>query len=101
MELKQAITSRHSIRSFSDKKISLDLIHEMIHYANLAPSAGNLQAREFIIVDDIKIKNKLCKIALDQQFIVEAGRPLSPSEYAVCSRPHRIRQSEVRPLLHP
>ena len=54
------------MRSFSDKKLSADLISEIIKYAHLASSAGNLQARDFIIVDDIDIKKGLSKAALNQ-----------------------------------
>lgn len=56
MELKQTIKNRHSVRSYSKKIIPKKIIDEIIEYANLAPSAGNLQARDFIIVDDDNIK---------------------------------------------
>ena len=85
MELKNAIKKRYSIRNFSEKNISMDLVHEMIEYANLAPSAGNLQARDFIIVDDNKVKEKLSRAALDQTFIVEA-----PVSIVVCANLNRI-----------
>jgi len=85
MELKEAIQQRYSVRSFSDKKVSLDLIYEMIKLANLAPSAGNLQAREFIIVDDFEIKKRMSLAALDQNFIVEA-----PVNIVVCTHLGRI-----------
>jgi len=85
LDLKYAIQQRHSIRSFSNKKVPLDLIHEIIKYANLAPSAGNLQAREFIIVDDDKLKKKLSNAALNQEFIVEA-----PVDIVVCAHLNRI-----------
>ena len=85
MELKEAIQQRHSVRNFSDKKVSLDLIYEMIKLANLAPSAGNLQAREFIIVDDFEIKKRMSLAALDQNFIVEA-----PVNIVVCTHLGRI-----------
>jgi len=57
----------------------------MIEYANLAPSAGNLQAREFIIVDDPEIKKRLSIASLDQDFIVEA-----PVNIVVCADLDRI-----------
>jgi nitroreductase len=85
MDVKDAIRQRHSIRSFSDKKIPANLIYEMIEYANLAPSAGNLQAREFIVVDDPDIKKRLSVAALDQEFIVEA-----PVNIVVCAHLDRI-----------
>ena len=80
MDVKKAILNRKSMRSFSDKKLSAYLISEIIKYAHLAPSAGNLQARDFIIVDDIDIKKGLSKAALNQEFIVEA-----PVNIIVCA----------------
>ena len=85
MELKDIIQKRRSVRRFSEKSLSIDLIHEIISYANLAPSAGNLQAREFIIVDNVEIKEKLSNAALDQRFIVEA-----PYNIIVCANLNRI-----------
>jgi len=85
MELKKAIQERHSVRSFQDKPVSIEMIHEIIKYANLTPSAGNLQPREFIIVDNIELKKRLCDAALNQQFIVEA-----PVNIVVCVHLNRI-----------
>lgn len=85
MDLIETIQQRHSIRNFSNKEVSLDLIHEIIKLANLAPSAGNLQARDFIIVKDIDIKKKLCIAALDQEFIIQA-----PVNIVVCANLNRI-----------
>jgi nitroreductase len=85
LELKEAIQKRYSVRSFSDKKPSSDIISEIIKYAHLAPSAGNLQARDFIIIDNIKIKKELSRAALDQEFIVEA-----PINIVVCANLNRV-----------
>ena len=85
MDLKDAIIKRSSIRSFLKKPPSEDIILQIIDYANLAPSAGNLQARDFIIVDDSNIKQKLCAASLDQKFIIEA-----PYNIVVCANLDRI-----------
>ena len=85
MDLKQVIKNRHSVRSFSDKVPPKKIIDEIIEYANLAPSAGNLQARDFIIIDDHNIKEKLSDAALDQKFIVQA-----PINIVVCANLKRI-----------
>ncbi len=85
MDLKDAILQRHSVRNFSNKRVSLNLIHKIIKFANLAPSAGNLQARDFIIVDDFEIKKRLSYAALNQEFIVEA-----PVNIVVCTNLNRI-----------
>ena len=85
MDLIEAIQKRHSVRSFSDKKPSSEIITKIIKYAHLAPSAGNLQARDFIIVDDSEIKKELSRAALNQEFIEEA-----PINIIVCANLKRI-----------
>jgi nitroreductase len=85
MELKKAIKNRCSIRSFSKKELPAKIINEIIYYANLAPSAGNLQARDFVIINDKIVKEKLSAASLDQKFIVEA-----PICIIVCTNTKRI-----------
>ncbi len=85
MELKETIKNRHSIRRFSNKKLPKEVISEILEFAHLAPSAGNLQARDFIIVDDEKQKIKLAKASLDQMFMAEA-----PVYIVVCANLNRI-----------
>jgi nitroreductase len=85
MNIKQAIKNRHSIRNFLEKRPSIEIINELIEYANLAPSAGNLQARDFIIIDEIKVKEALCAASLNQKFIIQA-----PYNIVVCANLNRI-----------
>ncbi len=60
MDIDNAILSRRSIRSFSDKEVSKETINSLIEAAILAPSAGNKQGWRFIVVDSKEIKDKLC-----------------------------------------
>lgn len=72
MELIEAIKARRSIRRFDKKPVDDKVIHEIIELGNLAPSAGNLQPRDFIIVKKKEIKEQLAQAALDQRFVAEA-----------------------------
>jgi nitroreductase len=85
MELKEAIRNRRSTRDFSDTMIPASVINEILDFANRAPSAGNLQAREFIIVDDEFQREQLSIAANDQTFIAEA-----PVIIIVCANLKRI-----------
>jgi nitroreductase len=85
MELREAIEKRRSTRSFLKKEVRESEIIEILKYANLAPSAGNLQARDFIVVDDEEIKRELSRAALNQTFIEEA-----PIDIVVCANLERI-----------
>ncbi|UCD13519.1 MAG: nitroreductase family protein [Thermoplasmatales archaeon] len=91
MDVKEAIQKRQSVRSFLGKKLSLEVIHEIIKYAHLAPSAGNLQARDFIIVDDEEQKRRLSRASLNQMFIAEA-----PVNIVVCANLNRVSPYGIR-----
>ena len=67
-----AIRTRRSIRKFKDTPLEKEKIVQILSLAQMAPSAGNLQSRDFIIVRDRIIKHKLAIAALDQTFIEQA-----------------------------
>jgi len=85
MELTDAITKRVSIRTYQPTPIPRSLITDLIHAAHLAPSAGNLQAREFIAVDDQRQKEALAQAAYGQTFIAQAA-----CDIVVCADTRRI-----------
>ncbi|MDK2795036.1 MAG: hypothetical protein PWQ58_235 [Archaeoglobaceae archaeon] len=68
----ELIFKRVSIRKFLQKEIDEETIRLILEAGNAAPSAGNLQARDFVVVRDPKIKNELAKASLRQMFIAQA-----------------------------
>jgi nitroreductase len=74
MELLSIIKERRSVRQFEDRVIPGNVQDMLIEALIWAPSAGNLQARHFFFVKDMKVKDGLVKAALGQKFI--AGAPL-------------------------
>ncbi|MET1123751.1 MAG: nitroreductase family protein [Archaeoglobaceae archaeon] len=63
---------RVSIRKFKPDDIDDDTLRLILEAGNAAPSAGNLQARDFIVVRSEEKKLKLARAALGQMFIAEA-----------------------------
>lgn len=63
---------RVSIRKFQPKEIEEKTIRLILEAGNAAPSAGNLQARDFVVVRDPNVKNELAKASLRQMFIAQA-----------------------------
>jgi nitroreductase len=51
LDLREAISKRQSIRIFKPGEVEKDKIQRVLEDANRAPSAGNLQARDFIVVE--------------------------------------------------
>ena len=52
MEVSEAISTRRSVRSFRAEDVSDELIEKLIGAAMLAPSAGNQQSWQFIVIRD-------------------------------------------------
>ncbi len=85
MDLVECIEGRTSTREFATDPVDDAVITEMLRLANLAPSAGNLQARDFIVVRSDRIKKDLAEAAYGQDFIRAA-----PVVVVFCANLRRI-----------
>jgi nitroreductase len=72
MELSEAIKGRRSIRAFKKQDVPEEIVAKLIDAASWAPSAGNIQPWEFVIVRKSAVKEKLAQAALNESFIEEA-----------------------------
>ncbi len=64
MELIETIKERKSIRKFKSDKIEKKIIEDIIYYGTLAPSAKNRQPWQFLVIDNIEIKEKIANIMI-------------------------------------
>jgi nitroreductase len=62
METLQAIKTRRSIRKFLNKPIPTEIVREILEAAMFAPSAGNQQPWQFIVLDDRKFLDEVPRI---------------------------------------
>jgi nitroreductase len=62
METLEAIKTRRSIRNFIEQPISRDIVIELLEAAMFAPSAGNEQPWQFVILDDHRILDNIPRI---------------------------------------
>ncbi len=51
----KAILNRRSIRRYTDKSVSGEIIEELLEAAMSAPSAGNEQPWQFVVIDDRRL----------------------------------------------
>ncbi|MFH1751551.1 MAG: nitroreductase family protein [archaeon] len=75
IELKviDAIIERKSIRKYSDKKVSRELIKEVLEAGRLAPSSRNTQPWKFYVITEDSDKEKLRKEKVFfQEFVLTA-----------------------------
>ncbi|HIH01153.1 TPA: nitroreductase family protein [Thermoplasmata archaeon] len=85
MDVKDSIEGRTSIRVFKSDPVPEEIIDEGLRLANLAPSAGNLQARDFIVVRNHAAKKRLMEAAYGQDFVETA-----PVVVVFCANLERI-----------
>ncbi|MGB9606305.1 MAG: nitroreductase family protein, partial [Bryobacteraceae bacterium] len=84
MEFFELIRQRRSVRAYKQAPVEPEKLEKILTAANLAPSAGNLQAYEIYLVRDGKVRQALARAALDQWFISEA-----PVALVFCAHPER------------
>jgi nitroreductase len=84
MNLKETITTRQSIRSFVDQKIERAEIKRILASAVCAPSSGNQQPWQFVVIDDPQLIEKACRTNLDAYWGVQA-----PAAILVCTNSER------------
>jgi nitroreductase len=87
LDIFEAIRLRRSVRAFTEENVSEEDVMKLIDAARHAPSAGNIQPWEFIIIRKPDIKRKLAEAALNQNFIEEA-----PVVVVVCADEKRSGQ---------
>jgi nitroreductase len=82
MEFTEVIRNRHMIRTYTDQPVEPEKLQQILEIANLAPSAGNLQAYEIYVVTDFKKRDGLSCAALAQDYIAKA-----PVALVFCTHP--------------
>ena len=74
------LKSRSSVRSYDSVPLQEDDIGYILKCAGTAPSAGNLESWDVIVVTDKEIQAALAEAAFDQVHVEEAG-----AIFAVCA----------------
>jgi len=72
LDVFEAIRGRRSVRAYTIEEVSEEEVKKLIEAARWAPSAGNIQPWEFVIVTNAETKRRLAIAALHQTFIEEA-----------------------------
>ncbi len=72
MDVFEAITTRASITKYTDEGVDREQIARILEAGRWAPSAGNMQTWEFIIVEDDDTQERLSQYAQNQPHVREA-----------------------------
>jgi len=86
MNVYEAIEKRRSVRKFQQKPIPYPVLEKLLNASRLAPSGGNLQAWEFIIIDAPDLCAKVFPLTSWASYFGTEGSPKEgerPVAYAV------------------
>jgi nitroreductase len=72
MDVFDAIKGRRSVRAFKRDAIKDNDLEKILEAARWAPSAGNRQPLEIVVIKDDAIKQRLAQAARGQDFIIDA-----------------------------
>ena len=72
MDVFSAIDKRRSVRTFRPLPIEEAKLGQLLNAINLAPSAGNLQAYEVVLVRDAARRMRLARASFGQDFVSQA-----------------------------
>lgn len=84
MDALECIKTRRSVRRFKDQPVPFELIGSILEAGRLAPSAGNIQEWNFILVTDYKTRENISLAACMQTWMNDA-----PVHIIVCSNPEK------------
>lgn len=82
MDFFDVLSQRHSVREFSSRAVEERTLNKILNAANTAPSAGNLQSYEIVVIRGPKQKAALARAAFDQDFMTAA-----PAILVFCADP--------------
>ncbi|KXA91622.1 hypothetical protein AKJ57_00620 [candidate division MSBL1 archaeon SCGC-AAA259A05] len=87
MEVSTAIRNRRSVRNFKSDSVRKEDLRKILNAGRWAPSSGNTQPLELVVVKDPKVKKRLASAALGQSFVAEA-----PISIVVCANVPRTKR---------
>jgi len=76
MQFKDIVMQRYAVKKFDGKKVSDDMISDLLELVRFAPSALNLQPWKIHIVTDQKVKEQLLPASYNQQQVTTCSHLL-------------------------
>ncbi|BCS55864.1 nitroreductase family protein [Geobacter sp. SVR] len=87
METLEAIRTRHSVRSFSERLVEPEKLRAVLEAARCAPSWANLQCCRFVVVRDPAVKRRISELSSVDTFFAAKGYKTNPSQMALAEAP--------------
>ena len=89
------LSRRRTVRDFSDRKVSKEIIEDCIRAASTAPSGANRQPWHFVVIKDQETKSKIREAAEEEEHAFYSGR--APDDWLEALAP--LGTDENKPFL--
>ncbi len=87
MDIFEAIRTRRSVRRYSDKPLSDELLVEIFESVRRSPSWANMQCWRFVAVRDIEARKKLAEYSFMESYLAPMGYKSNPGRKALAEAP--------------
>ena len=72
MEVMEALLTRRSIRQFENRPVPEELIRQVLEAAMMAPSAGNAQPWQFVVINDRAVLDGMAELHPHIKMVLQA-----------------------------
>jgi len=92
MQFKNVVESRRSIRAYTDKPVDDAQLMQLLAYAHMAPSAGNLCPWEFVVIRQNELKEAVVSTTFsgNNTAVPQSWIKTAPVLVVICGVPAKI-----------
>lgn len=87
METLLAISTRRSIRKFSDQPVEPEKLQTVLEAFRQAPSWSNLQCWQLVVVTEPEVRQKISDLSFVESFFATYGYKSNPAQKALAQAP--------------
>lgn len=87
MDTLEAISSRRSVRSYSDRPVEAEKLQAVLEAVHMSPSWANMQCWRLVVVKDPAVKATISELSYVEAFFAPRGYKVNPAMKALAEAP--------------
>lgn len=87
MDTLEAISSRRSVRKFSDQPVEPEKLQTILEAVRMAPSWANMQCWRLVVVQDPAVRAQISELSYVESFFATRGYKSNPAMKALAEAP--------------
>lgn len=87
METLEAISSRRSVRKFSDQPVEREKLQIVLDAVRMAPSWANMQCWRFVVITNQAVKTAISELSFVESYFTPRGYKVNPAMKALAEAP--------------